>query len=75
MTSNLNIMDQYVLCLQSTAAIIFELLTVARVFLSAAAAAEASVPRVRRASVDMEAMGLWRPLLAAITLLYGPALY
>ena len=28
-----------------------------------AVAAEASVPRVRRASVHMEAMGLWRPSL------------
>ena len=35
----------------------------ARAFLSAAVAAEASVPQVCWASVHMEAMGLWRPLL------------
>ena len=51
------------LCLQSTAATILELSLGARSFPSAAVAAEAPVPRVRRASVHMEAMGLWRPSL------------
>ena len=63
MTSNLNILDQYVLCLQSTAATILELSVGTRSFPSAAVAAEAPVPRVRQASVHIEAMGLWRPSL------------
>ena len=63
MTSNLNILDQYVLCLQGTAATILELLLGARAFSAAAVAAEARIPRVRQASVHMEAMGLWCPSL------------
>ena len=42
-------------------------------FPSAAVAAEAPVPRVRRASVHMEAMGLWRPSLDTVGWTsYGP---
>ena len=63
MTSNLNILDQYTLCLQSMAVTILELSLGARAFPSAAVAAEAPVPRICRTSVHMEAMGLWRPAL------------
>ena len=62
MTSNLNILDQYVLCLQGsegTATKLIELPLDRRDFPSAAVAAAAPLPRVRRASVHMEAMGLW----------------
>ena len=58
MTTNLNILDQYVLRLQGTASKILELSLGSRDFPSVAVA-----PRVRRASVHMEAMGLWRPSL------------
>ena len=57
MTSNLNILDQYVPCLQGTATKILELSLGARAFPSAAEA------QVRGASVHMEAMGLGRPSL------------
>ena len=63
MTSNLSILDQYVLCLQGTATTFIELSLGTRAFPSAAVAAEAWIPRARRASVHMEAMGLWRPSL------------
>ena len=63
LTSNLNILDQYVMCLQGAAATILEFSLGARAFPSAAVAVEAPVPWVRRTSVHMEAMGLWRPSL------------
>ena len=70
MTSNLNILDQYVLCLQGTVAKILEISLGTQAFPSAAVAAEA---RVRRASVHMEAMGLWRPSLDPVGwACYGP---
>ena len=63
MTTNLNILDQYVLCLQGKASKILELTLGSRDFPYAAVAAGAMAPRVRRASVHTEAMGLWRPSL------------
>ena len=68
MTTNLNVLDQYVLCLQGTASEILELSLGSQDFPSAAVAAGAKGPRVRRASVHMEAMGLWRSSL-------DPAIY
>ena len=56
MTYSLNILDQYVLCLQGT-------VTKLREFPSVAVASGAPLPRVHRASVHMEAMGLWRSSL------------
>ena len=63
MTTNLDVLDQYVLCLQGTASKILELGLGPRGFPSEEVAAGAMGPRVRRASVQMEAMGLWRPSL------------
>ena len=63
MTSNLNVLDQYVLCLQGTATKNLELSLGAPDFPSAAVAAEALVLRVHWAAVHMEAIGLWRPSL------------
>ena len=63
MTTNLDILDQYVLCLQGTASKILNLSLGSRDFPSAAVAAGARGPRVRWAAVQMEAMGLWRPSL------------
>ena len=63
MTTNLDVLDQYVLCLQGTASNILELGHGPRGFPSEEVAAAAMGPRVRRASVQMEAMGLWRPLM------------
>ena len=63
MTSSLNILDQYVLCLQGTATKLLELTVDHREFPSVAVAAATLLSRVRRASVHMEAMGLWRSTL------------
>ena len=60
MTTNLDVLDQYALCLQGTASTILELGLGPRGFPSAEVAAGALEPRVRHASVQMEAMGLWR---------------
>ena len=49
MTSNLNILDQYVLCLQGTATKLLELTLHRRDFPSAAVVVAAPLPRVRRA--------------------------
>ena len=68
MTSNLNVLDQYVLYLQGTATTILELSLGVRDFPSATVAAGALVPRVRRAAIHMEAMGLWRPSLDPVGL-------
>ena len=66
MTSNLTILDQYsVLCLQGTAMKLLELTLGRHDFPSAAVA---SVPRVGRASIHMEAMGLWRSPLDPVEL-------
>ena len=63
MTTNLDVLDQYALCLQGTASKIIELGLGPRGFPSAEVAAGAIGPRVRHASVQMEAMGLWQPSL------------
>ena len=60
-TINLDVLGQYALCLQGTASEILELGLGPRGFPSAEVAAGALGPRVRLASVKMEAMGLWRP--------------
>ena len=53
MTSNLNILDQYVLCLQGTATKILELALDKNEFPSAAVATAAPLPRVRCAADHM----------------------
>ena len=58
MTSNLDILDQYVSCLQASKT---DITLGSREFPSAAVAAAAGEPRARQAAVQMEAMGLWRP--------------
>ena len=63
MATNLDVLDQYALSLQGTASKILELGLDSHGFPSAEVAAGALGPRVRRASVQMEAMGLWRPSL------------
>ena len=65
MTSNLNILDQYVLCLQGTASKILELVYIVgrHDFPSIVMDSATPVARVCRASMHMEAMGLWRPPL------------
>ena len=67
MTTNLNVLDQYVLYIQGTASKILELRLGSQDFPSAAVAAGAMGPRVRRASVHMEAMGSWRSSLDPAT--------
>ena len=68
MTTNVDILDQYALSLHGTASKILELGLDPRGFPSAEVAAGALEPRVRRASVQMEAMGLWRPSLDPVML-------
>ena len=61
MQTNLDILDQYSLALQGTASRLIEVCLGARPFPTEEVAAGALGPRVKRASVQMEAMGLWRP--------------
>ena len=68
MTTNLDVLDQYVLCLQGMASKILELSLGPRGFPSEAVAAGSKGPRARRAAVQMEAMGLWRPSLDPVCL-------
>ena len=68
MTTNLDVLDQYVLCLQGTASKILEFSLGSRGFPSEAVAAGARGPRVRWAAVQMEVMGLWRPSLDPVLL-------
>ena len=68
MTTNLDVLDQYALSLQGTASKMLKLGLGSSDFPSADVAAGALGPRVRRASVQMEAMGLWRPSLDPIIL-------
>ena len=70
MKTNIDILDQYALSLQGTASKLIERSIRASDFPSAQVAAGALGPRVRRASVQMEAMGLWRPSLDPIRLHY-----
>ena len=58
-----NFLDQYVLCLKGTATKSLELTLGAPDFPSVAVDVGAMVPLVHWASVYMEAMGLWHPLL------------
>ena len=68
MTTNLDILDQYALSLQGTALKMLERSLGASDFPSADVAAGALGPRVHRVSIQMEAMGLWRPSLDPIRL-------
>ena len=60
MQTNLDVLDQYSLALQGTASKLIELCLGAWIFPAEEVAAGALGPRARRASVQMEAMGLWR---------------
>ena len=68
MNTNLDIIDQYVLSLHGTASRILEKTLGGSPYPMAAVAAGAQSPRARRASVQMEAMGLWRPSLDPVQL-------
>ena len=60
MTTNLDVIDQYMLCLQGMVSKILELSLKSRGFPSEAVAAGAMGPWACRAAVQMEAMWLWR---------------
>ena len=61
MTTNLDVLDQYVLCLQGTASKFLELGLGSRGFPSSWKRwLRCHGTRVRRTSVQMEAIGLWR---------------
>ena len=68
MQSNLDILDHYTLSLQGTASKIIELCLGVCDFPAKEVAAGALGPRVCRASMQMEAMGLWRPSLDPLRL-------
>ena len=68
MTTNLDILDQYALSLQGTASKILESGIGPGVYPTMEVVAGALGPRVRRASMQMEAMGLWHPSLDPILL-------
>ena len=68
MTTNLDILDQYALLLQGTTSKMLEMSLGSSDFPLADVAAGALGSRVRRVSVQMEAMGLWRPSLDPILL-------
>ena len=61
MQTNLDVLDQYSLALQRTASKLIEVCLGARPFPTEEVAAGALGPRVRRASIQMEVMGLWQP--------------
>ena len=68
MQTNLHILDQYSLALQGTASRLIEVCLGARPFPTEEVAAGALGPRVKRASVQLEAMGLWRPSMDPLRL-------
>ena len=68
MQTNLDILDHYSLALEGTASNLIELCLGARPFPTEEVAAGALSPRVRRASIQMEAMGLWRPSMDPLRL-------
>ena len=68
MTTNFDILDQYALSLQGAASRMLETSICYSDYPAADVAAGALGPRVRRASIQMEAMGLWRPSMDPIHL-------
>ena len=63
MNTNLDILDQYALALHGTASKILEKTIGGSPYPKTEVAAAAQGSRARRASVHMEALGLWRPSL------------
>ena len=61
MKTNLDILDQYALALHGTASKILQKTVGGGPYPRTKVAAAAHGPRARRASVHMEALGLWRP--------------
>ena len=61
MQTNLDVLDQYSLALQGMASKLIEVCLGARLFPTEEVAAGALGPCVRRASIQMEAIGLWQP--------------
>ena len=68
MQTNVDVLEQYAPSLQKMASRMIELCLGSRVFPAEDVAAGALGPRVRRAAVQMEAMGLWRPSLDPLRL-------
>ena len=66
MKTNLDILDQYALVLHGTASKILQKTIGGSPYPRAEVAAAAQGPRARRASVHMEALGLWRPSMDTV---------
>ena len=61
LNTNLDIFDQYALALRGAASNVLEKTIGGNPYPTVAVAAGAQGPRARRASVQIEVMGLWRP--------------
>ena len=68
MQTNVDVLDQYVLSLQKAASRIINNCLGPCVYPAAEIATGALGPRVRRAAIQMEVMGLWRPSLDPIAI-------
>ena len=68
MQTNVDVLDQYALSLQKAASRMIDNCLRQRVYPGAEVAAGALGPRIRRAAVRMEGMGLWRPSLDPLRL-------
>ena len=68
MQTNVDVLDQYVLSLQKAASRIIDNCLGPCLYPAAEIAMGALGPRVRRAAIQMEGMGLWRPSLDPLRL-------
>ena len=68
MQTNVDVLDQYALSLQKAASRIIDLCLGPCEYPAAEIATGALGPRVRRATNQMESMGLWRPSLDPLRL-------
>ena len=68
MQTNVDVLDQYALYLQKAASRMIDNCLGPCVYPAAEVATGALGPRVRRAAIQMEAMGLWRPSLDPLRL-------
>ena len=68
MQTNVDVLDQYALSLQKAASRMIDICLGPCMYPAEEVAAGALGPRIRRAAVQMEGMGLWRPSLDPLRL-------
>ena len=71
MQTNVDVLDQYALSLQKAASRIIDNCLGPCMYPAEEVAASALGPRVRRAAIQMEGMGLWRPSMDPLRLHYS----